>query len=460
MQRLVGIFFAVVFMFIGTTTPAFSAPLDDASTTIRKERDFYNALYEKDKQAIVVVQVLIASSPSSPPDKEDSNGGRGTESKSFSLLKNARYDYTVEVPGFNLVQSYHMGTGFFISEEGELLTNYHVIDGYQEIYGILADGSTYILDVIGYDKAADIALLKVRTAKITKFPFLALGNSDLPVEADPIMVIGHPFNLRWTLSLGTVSKTKRSSPYPIPVIQIQSSINPGNSGSPVFAADNTVIGIAQSIIESDIGFVIPINVVKSKLSALRQRSQPLKPDIDDKKPFTFEVIVDQRILSRNGGLTKEEMVLYISRLVSHSSSIFLTQVGRPLSVIKVTFPESPPFFLASKVQNLKTAAALAWLKTLRRSTDRIVLLVDGTIIDPEGVARGGYADAPFILMTYYSDQTLTKRILLHEIGHTCGAGHLLNPTEFPENNRLMAADLGNGFMYDPKNLETIKNNCG
>ncbi|MBI2637551.1 MAG: trypsin-like peptidase domain-containing protein, partial [Candidatus Sungbacteria bacterium] len=348
----------------------------------------------------------------------------------------------------------------FITEDGEILTNYHVIDGHQEIYGVLADGTTLPLDVVGYDKNLDVALLKVRSGKKMKFPYVTLGNSDAAAEADPIMIIGHPFNLRWTLSLGLVSNAKRSIPFPVPMIQVQSSINPGNSGSPVFAHNNSVIGIAQRIIESDVGFVIPINAVKSKLPAMRQGSQARKSDTDRKSPLTLEVVVDPGLIGKDGIVTKEQIVLYVSRMVSQSSSIFLTQVGRPLSVSKITFPESLPHFISSKEQHLKTAAALTWLHAVRQTTDRIVLLTDKVIIDPTGMVRGGYADDSFILMAHYSDQNIGKRVLLHELGHTCGAGHLLNPAMVPENNRLMAPDLGNGFMYDSKNLEIINKNCG
>jgi Do/DeqQ family serine protease len=164
-----------------------------------------------------------------------------------------------------------LGTGFIFDPRGYVLTNYHVISGYDEIVVRLADGSEYDGDsvkVVGVDPWSDLAVLKVETRR--RLPVVRLGNSDRLEIGDWVAAVGNPFGLQGTMTAGIVSAFNRSG---IPMaggpqfqdfIQTDASINPGNSGGPLVGENGEVIGVNSGIrspIQGSvgIGFAIPIN---------------------------------------------------------------------------------------------------------------------------------------------------------------------------------------------------------
>ncbi len=171
------------------------------------------------------------------------------------------------------------GSGFIVTSDGEILTNYHVIQGAQTLTVTLYDGSQYPAAVIGYEAASDVALIKIdaqglKTAK--------LGNSsDLYVGAE-VAAIGNPLGeLTYSLNVGYISSMERSvntDGTPIDMMQIDVSINSGNSGGPLFDMKGNVVGIntakysgstgSGTTIEG-IGFAIPIDDVKLIINDLR-----------------------------------------------------------------------------------------------------------------------------------------------------------------------------------------------
>jgi serine protease Do len=164
-----------------------------------------------------------------------------------------------------------LGSGFFISKDGYILTNEHVIDGADEINVKLSDGRTFVATVKGADQKLDLALLKVESDD--SLPVLELGDSDNLRVGEWVMAIGNPFGLEQTVTAGIVSAKGRvigAGPYD-DFIQTDASINPGNSGGPLFNANGQVIGINTAIVAGGqgIGFAIPINAVKGILEQLR-----------------------------------------------------------------------------------------------------------------------------------------------------------------------------------------------
>jgi serine protease Do len=176
-----------------------------------------------------------------------------------------------------------MGSGFVIDKEGHILTNYHVIEGADEIVVMLEDNGKekeYDATLIGSDAKTDIALIKIKRepGDNTEFPFLKLGSSENLEVGEWVVAIGNPFGLSHTVTVGVVSALDRSigaGPYD-EFIQTDASINPGNSGGPLINIEGDVIGINTAIISGNtggnvgIGFAIPINIAKEILKDLKE----------------------------------------------------------------------------------------------------------------------------------------------------------------------------------------------
>ncbi len=168
-----------------------------------------------------------------------------------------------------------LGSGFIISDDGYILTNYHVIAGADEIKVKLSDGREFKAVVKGGDEKLDLALLKVDVKG--HLPVVLLGNSDALEVGEWVMAIGNPFGLGQTVTAGIVSAKGRvigSGPYD-DFIQTDASINPGNSGGPLFNGTGEVVGINTAIVAGGqgIGFAIPINMAKEILPQLKAKGK-------------------------------------------------------------------------------------------------------------------------------------------------------------------------------------------
>ena len=168
------------------------------------------------------------------------------------------------------------GSGFLISNDGYILTNYHVIDGADSLTVKLANDEEYTGSVIGYDDSIDVALIKIEAD--TPFPYIKLGNSDAVRVGDYAVAIGNPFGLSHTVTMGIISAKERvigSGPYDN-YLQTDASINPGNSGGPLFNLQGEVVGINTAINPraQGIGFSLPINKVTSILEDLKEDGRP------------------------------------------------------------------------------------------------------------------------------------------------------------------------------------------
>jgi serine protease Do len=168
------------------------------------------------------------------------------------------------------------GSGFVISSDGLVVTNYHVIEGATSVK-VHLDNRDYPATVKGADKATDIALLKIDAGRPLRF--LELGDSDRTRVGDWIMVVGNPLNLDKTVTTGVVSAKGRS----IGIndisfenfIQTDAAINFGNSGGPLINLDGQVIGIATAINygAENIGFAVPVNTLRGILPQLREKGK-------------------------------------------------------------------------------------------------------------------------------------------------------------------------------------------
>ena len=163
------------------------------------------------------------------------------------------------------------GSGFFITKDGYILTNYHVIEGASTVKVTAYDGTTYDAAVIGGDEDYDIAVIKVEG---TNFQPVVIGKSGSVQIGETVAAVGNPLGeLTFSMSQGIVSCVNRAinvDGKPFNMIQVDCSINPGNSGGPLFNSYGEVIGIVSAKYSSysnttveGIGFAIPINDVVS-----------------------------------------------------------------------------------------------------------------------------------------------------------------------------------------------------
>jgi serine protease Do len=166
-----------------------------------------------------------------------------------------------------------LGSGFVISADGYIMTNYHVIKDASEIVVKLNDRRELEAEVIGGDERSDIALLKV---KATDLPVVKIGSStDLKV-GEWVLAIGSPFGFDHSVTAGIVSAKGRSLPREnyVPFIQTDVAINPGNSGGPLFDLDGNVVGINSQIYSRTGGFMglsfaIPIDMAMQVVDQLK-----------------------------------------------------------------------------------------------------------------------------------------------------------------------------------------------
>ena len=162
------------------------------------------------------------------------------------------------------------GSGFILSEDGYILTNYHVIEtayaNNLDVTVMLNDGTEYTAAIVGFEPDNDVALLKIEASGLTPVTF---GNSDQILMGETVYAVGNPLGeLAYSMSTGTVSGLDRlivteDAVQGINMFQIDAAVSPGNSGGPVYNARGEVVGIVTAksgaMNTEGLGFAIPIN---------------------------------------------------------------------------------------------------------------------------------------------------------------------------------------------------------
>jgi serine protease Do len=227
-----------------------------------------------------------------------------------------------------------LGSGVLISDDGQVLTNWHVVDKGKTIRCLLYDGSAYHAEILGTDKDTDLALLQLhkkgdKTAKPSNLPYAELGDSSVLREGDFVMAMGAPWGLNRSVSIGIISCTRRflpnSSEYSL-WLQTDADINPGNSGGPLVDTAGRVIGI-NTRGGSSLGFATPSNNIKIILKQLREHGKvnwswtglQLQPLRDFDRDIYFEgdkgVIVAETDLespARRAGIQVRDRILRVN----------------------------------------------------------------------------------------------------------------------------------------------------
>ncbi len=175
-------------------------------------------------------------------------------------------------------QSASSGSGVVITEDGYIVTNYHVVNGASSVQVTLYNGDTYDATVVGGDSDYDVAVLKINATGLTP---VTLGDSADVNVGDTVLAIGNPLGeLTFSMSQGIVSSCDRAinvDGTPFNMIQVDASINPGNSGGPLMNLYGEVVGIVSakystysSTTVEGLGFAIPINDVKSVITDIME----------------------------------------------------------------------------------------------------------------------------------------------------------------------------------------------
>ncbi|MBT5231771.1 MAG: Do family serine endopeptidase [Methylococcales bacterium] len=170
-----------------------------------------------------------------------------------------------------------LGSGFLISADGYILTNFHVIKDAVEIIVRLTDRTEKIATVIGFDKKSDVALLKIPGEK---YPFAKIGKPSELEVGEWVLAIGSPFGFDYSVTAGIVSAKGRSLPKEnyVPFIQTDVAINPGNSGGPLFNLKGEVVGVNSQIYSRTGGFMglsfsIPIDMAMDAVHQLKDKGR-------------------------------------------------------------------------------------------------------------------------------------------------------------------------------------------
>jgi S1-C subfamily serine protease len=226
-------------------------------------------------------------------------------------------------------QAAGQGTGFVLNDDGEVVTNAHVVTDAQttgqsgdlhpakEVYVQFPDRNNVPAEILGFDPFADVALLKVDPEGLDLRP-LQFDDSDAVEVGDPVAAIGSPFGQRNSLSVGIVSADERTieslTEFRIDgAIQTDASINPGNSGGPLLDSDGKVIGINQQINtrsggNEGVGFAVPSNLVQTSIDGLREDGHPDYAYIGVSAQPLYPQLADELGLDTDAGSLLAEVV--------------------------------------------------------------------------------------------------------------------------------------------------------
>jgi serine protease Do len=282
--------------------PLSTYPADAASTVVQGGPASFADLVDHVKGAVVSVKVKIAETNVSDEDSAQPtmpNVPKGSPLDKFfrqfgmpGMGQQFGEGERHERPHVGMAQ----GSGFFISSDGYIVTNNHVVDHATDVTITTSEGKTIPARVVGTDPKTDLALLKVKEG--SDYPYVSFS-SQTPRVGDWVIAVGNPFGLGGTVTAGIVSARGRDigdGPYD-DFLQIDAPVNHGNSGGPTFNAQGEVVGVNTAIFSPSggsvgIGFAITSDVAKNVIAQLKDNGkvargwlgvqiQPVSQDIAD-----------------------------------------------------------------------------------------------------------------------------------------------------------------------------------
>lgn len=222
---------------------------------------------------LIGLMVALVAAQSAPPRKDIPAIARAANGAVVSIIMSDK-------DGRPIVQ----GSGFVVSKDGRIVTNYHVIRSGSSAIVKLSNGAFFAVDgVLAFDKDRDVAIIK---AHGEDFRTVTLGDSGRVQVGDEAVAIGNPLSLESTVSNGIVSAIRTIKEEGGGFLQITAPISPGSSGGPLFNMAGEVVGITTSGLKSgeNLNFAIPINNVKPLLqTGFSTLSKfPNEPNVEDK----------------------------------------------------------------------------------------------------------------------------------------------------------------------------------
>ena len=272
MRQILFLALATAFIAVGTV-----ACLSNLGSSFRLQDNTNVALAENAPPGV--------SEPSAVSDEQNSIEVYKTLSPGVAFITTTSYQQDV----FGEVEEGRgSGSGSVIDTQGNILTNYHVIEGAQKLNVSLGGAKTYPAEVVGSDPDTDLAVIKI-TPPAEGLTIIQFSDSDKLVVGQKVLAIGNPFGLDRTLTTGVISGLQRPirgrNNRPIEgAIQTDASINPGNSGGPLLDKFGKMIGINSQIYSRTggsvgVGFAIPANIAKRIVPQLLQFGEVRRPKL-------------------------------------------------------------------------------------------------------------------------------------------------------------------------------------
>lgn len=302
------------------------------------------------------------------------------------------------------------GSGFFVSSDGYIMTNNHVVKGADKMTVVLTDGRELDATLVGTDAQTDLAIVKVEGKD---FPVLTLGDSDALDIGEWVVAIGSPFQLEASLTVGVVSAKGRQNLKINDLedfIQTDAAINPGNSGGPLLNLDSEVIGINTAIFSRTggymgIGFAVPSNMAKHvKEQLISQGSvtrsflgvslQPVDKDIADafnlskaEGALVAEVVKDSP--ADKAGLKQGDIILEYNKIPVKSLQTFRNDIAvmKPGSTLKMKVNRKGEILMVSAT----LSASANSMATAEGVVQKLGMEVD--TLTPEIARQLGYSKA-------------------------------------------------------------------
>lgn len=272
-----------------------------------------------------------------------------------------RFFREFEFPSFPREQVFRrttLGSGFIVDTAGHILTNAHVVEGFEEVMVITHSGTSYKARVVGRDSRSDLALVKIENPKEPLQP-AALGSSSNLLVGQIVAAFGNPFGVGQSMTVGVISALNRSQVVEeksyVNLIQTDAALNPGNSGGPLVNLRGEVIGINVAIASPvpgnvGVGFAIPIDVAKKLLPQLQKgkvirgylgvRIQSVTPDMEEvygAREGALVVQVEPDTPAAKAGLQEGDIIVRVDDKVIHSDgdlveTISLSQPGTRVTI--------------------------------------------------------------------------------------------------------------------------------
>ena len=274
-----------------------------------------------------------------------------------------------------------LGSGFIVTKNGFIVTNNHVISRAEDIQVVLYDGSRYTAEIVGQDIKTDLAVLKIKPEK--KLKPVVFGDSGKLRIGDWVMAIGNPFGLGYTVTVGIVSAKGRSlglGAYD-DFIQTDASLNPGNSGGPLFNLGGEVVGVNTAIAArgQGIGFSIPANMAKGVISQLMEKGKVVRGWLGVIiQPITQEIAEGMGHKSTDGALISD---------ISPGSPAEKAGLQRGDVVVEFDGKPIKEFTSLSKLVGMKAPGTSSKLTVLRDGKRKDISVVLGEMPDDKTAAE-------------------------------------------------------------------------